>query len=392
MDTLSPEEDFLISVIKALLNGSERVAARDTGADPLKLVNIAARHKVEHLIYYAARMFPDEVSVPEDLANALRKKTVGILVLDARQREEKERVLGAFDKNGLYCIPLKGAVTKDYYPKSEWRTMADLDFLYRASQHKEVRRLLSSMGYTDFTSGLKHDIYADSRHMEIEMHRTPVPADSRFASYYGDVWEKSVKEWDRGFVRRMSLDEQYIYTMVHLYGHFADGGIGVRFVMDIYVFLLRGGMDEDYIHGVFERLDIAEFADNIKALALTWFGKTPPHLSPERQRLIGELGKFVMGGGLYGNSDTAVDLAAAREGKSGYLLRVLFPGYESMVSLYPWLDRKKYLLPFAWAVRIIRTLLFRKESVRKGVKTVKSGDAERGKRVLEFYRRCGAGD
>ena len=102
-----------------------------------------------------------------------------------------------------------------------------------------------------------------------------------------------------------------------------------------------------------------------------------------------ELGDFIIQNGTYGSSSHAQNVAVEREGRIGYMKRMAFPNYNSMKTLYPWLVGKAYLLPFAWGIRIVRTILFRKDSIQVGMNTLKYGDSEQGKELLEFYKRCG---
>ena len=55
---------------------------------------------------------------------------------DAQQAYAAETLFELFEKNGIYCMPLKGIRTKQFYPYPEFRTMGDLDILYKEDQTK----------------------------------------------------------------------------------------------------------------------------------------------------------------------------------------------------------------------------------------------------------------
>lgn len=60
---------------------------------------------------------------------------------DAQQAYAAETLFELFEKNGIYCMPLKGIRTKQFYPYPEFRTMGDLDILYKEDQTKKLNRL-----------------------------------------------------------------------------------------------------------------------------------------------------------------------------------------------------------------------------------------------------------
>ncbi len=384
------DKQYLIQIIKYLLNSD---AAEDVlllppeGLDWHELIKIAERHCVDSLLYYVALEIPDKLS--GEVVESLRKKAIRAAVTDIKQRAEAESLLEQFEAKGIFCMPVKGINTKAYYLKSEWRTMGDLDILYKAEQHKEAKALLLEMGYTDFASGLKHDHYKKKPFVNLEMHRELVPANTMAESYYSDVWKKAKVRDGYNYVFQMNLEEQYIYTMIHLLEHFKNGGIGIRFVMDIYVFSRQEQMDREYVEGQFRRLGVLKFTSYMEGLAQRWFGNLDILGNSDVEDFWKELETFVIEGGIYGQSTHARDIVIEREGRKGYFRRMVFPNYKSMISLYPWLNKRRYLMPVAWGIRIVRTVLFRKESLYTGVQTLKHGNMQRGKVLLEFYEKCG---
>ena len=148
-------------------------------------------------------------------------------------------------------------------------------------------------------------------------------------------------------------------------------------------------MNKPYVEEKFKQLGITKFASLMEQLAQIWFGNSEHVKGTYDNELLNEIASFIIENGIYGQSTHARDIAMQREGRKGYFKRMVFPNYNSMVTLYPWLKHRRYLLPFAWFVRIVRTILFRKGSIQTGLQTLKYGDAQRGESLMEFYRRCG---
>ena len=141
----------------------------------------------------------------------------------------------------------------------------------------------------------------------------------------------------------------------------------------------------------FSALGMTEFVQNVEKLAQKWFSCGECGFSKEELLLLEELEDFIISNGTYGSSENSRAIALEKEGRLGYVRRVVFPNYKSMKTLYPWLNGKAFLLPVAWGIRIVRTVLFRKRSLKKGLATVTSGDMEQGKELRAFYKRCGIG-
>lgn len=386
------EAKYLIQIVKYLLNSAEapdKIPTPPKAVDWEQLIKIAERHSLGSLLYHVVPKLTEELRPQENLLNHMREKAMNAAVTDIKQRAEKQELVQQFEKHQLYCMPVKGCDTKEYYPKTEWRTMGDLDILYKAEQHNEVKALLQELGYSNFESGLKHDHYSKPPFIAIEMHRGLVAANTMAETYYKDVWEKAVQRDGCKYIYQMKLEELYIYTMIHLLEHFQNGGIGIRFVMDIYVLGKQKEMEREYVDKAFELLGVSKFAYHIEQLAERWFGEADTSLEEETKEILDELENFIIQNGTYGSSSHAQNAAVEREGRVGYMKRMVFPNYNSMQTLYPWLTGKPYLLPIAWVIRIVRTILFRRDSIQVGMNTLKYGDSEQGKELLEFYKRCG---
>ena len=71
------------------------------------------------------------------LGNAVRKN--GTLDI------EKSRLFQKLEENGIWYMPLKGSVMKDYYPKYGMRQMSDIDVLFDSRYAEKVREITGSV-------------------------------------------------------------------------------------------------------------------------------------------------------------------------------------------------------------------------------------------------------
>ena len=66
------------------------------------------------------------------------------MLLDA----ERGQILAELERLGIWYMPLKGSILKDYYPRYGMRQMGDNDILYDTDRQEDVVILMKERGYT----------------------------------------------------------------------------------------------------------------------------------------------------------------------------------------------------------------------------------------------------
>jgi hypothetical protein len=212
-----------------------------------------------------------------------------------------------------------------------------------------------------------------------------VDGESQYFDYYQNIWERCKPKAGHQYVYEMTLEDEYIFNLVHLAGHFKESGIGLRFLTDIYVYE-RMEMDWHYIAAELDKLELTKFYQNIRSLAFCWFGTDEERNSVESTPILQQLGDYIISGINLGNKQNSANLKAGR-GKLRSFLHSCFPGYASMKSMFPWL--KPVLLPYGWFLRAVRALKYRRNHVKTVWNTSMGGNVEAGKKLLQFYKSCG---
>ena len=144
-------------------------------------------------------------------------------------------------------------------------------------------------------------------------------------------------------------------TLCHLANHFVSGGVGVRFVLDVWVnrHLRKISIDLKTVEAELSRFGLLEFAKNIEALAECWFGtgKSSP--------LLEELGEYILSSGSHGRQDRAVlnSVTLSKGGsRTSALWSKIFYSRAEMEDRFPWCKGKPILLPAAWCVRAYKAV------------------------------------
>ena len=348
-----------------------------------KLVKLAKRHKVANTLACVLPLLGENNCPNEELSQELEAILFQQTMVSSNQLFAAQELQQAFEEKELYSLCMKGIHTKLRYPQDNMRSMGDLDILCKAEQDALVKRAMEDLGYGGFQEGRTHDHYSRPPYIAIEMHRQLVSVRSDFDTYCQSVWERSQPLPGCQFAYAMTVEDEYVYNLIHMVEHFKKGGVGLRFVMDIYVYETQVEMDKSKVLQELEKLSLTEFYRNVVKLARHLFekGETDP--------LTEELTAFIFSGGVYGSRDNAQALSVSKNGRVGFVLRTCFPGLRDMCSMFPWLAKFPVLLPLTWLIRAVRSLLFRSRNVKGQFQAAAKGDKELGSQLRQFYRDCG---
>lgn len=372
------ERNELLSIIASQLNNT---AFELEIADWKSLLRLAKAHGLLQYIAFYADSLPLESRPSKKIQEFLFSVLMQETARSANQLDAVVEMQQAMEENGVCNLAVKGSVTKLRYENEILRTMGDIDLLYKPDQHHVFKTLMLSLGYGDYQEGRKNDTYSRKPFITVEAHRELVESGSDYADYYREIWQMARPKDGSQYTYEMRVEDELVFNIVHLAEHFKEGGAGVRFIIDVYVYS-RLEMDQAYVEQELERLGLNEFYHHILDLAHFWFA------GAESSELTEKLADFIMNGGVFGDKENAAALAV-EEGRAKHLIKVCFPDYDSMKSMFPWLEGKGVLLPYAWGLRGVRAIRHRKGNVNLQLNQVRSGDTEKGKAIKQFYTECG---
>ena len=296
--------------------------------------------------------------------------------------QEYEAVKLLFEKNNIRYMPLKGAVLCSLYPKPYMREMSDIDILVDKENLETIRKLMQDNGFKYSQSVYPDpDVFTKAAGVSFEVHNTLVTLNKQtgFDEFFADPW--SMAECD-GLCYRLTPENEYIYILVHMYGHFHLGGSGVRGILDLYLYRKNNNIDFEVVQDAFEKCGIKQFADNIHMLMEVWFEGKPGN------KLTDELGEFIMTSGTYGtreryNMRVYDSNRSTLENVGKIAKREIFLSKDKIVSRYPWAENS-LLLPAAYTHRIYRILKNKGSTAVHWVKALAKTDR---KAALEFQRK-----
>ena len=366
----------VVTLIKSALDGREYPLPEQF--DIAETVKIAVRHKIVGLIYYGAvQCGIDRKCEPMQKLFQLLVQTIAAT---ERQRVMHSRVADKFEENGIDYIPLKGFVLQDLYPKPEMRTMGDADILIRMEQYDKIRQVMAELGYS-FDHEYYHEIAWKKGNIEIELHRSMIPETSKdMYAYFGDGWKFAEKRGDRAGRYDLSPENFYIHTFAHLTKHYRGAGIGIRHMVDLWVYRNTSpNLNMDLVEDALEQMGLLPFYKNVAATLELWF------LDGESTDITDTITEFVFANGVFGCKDNAritslikdTNLSGSvRKSKMRAFWKLVFPSHSIMAKKYSVLEKAAVMLPVMWVVRWFQVLFSKPEEVHTTIKQSRSNSQE----------------
>lgn len=333
--------------------------------DIIQTAKDALRHKIMGLVYYGAVYCG--VDKKQEAMQKLFRYVIPAMNVCEKQLYELRKISAAFEENGIDYMMLKGAVLQKYFPAVEMRLMGDADILIRMEQYDKIETIMKQLGF-EFAYESDHELVWKNKNLFLELHKRLIPSYNRdYASYYGDGW--ALAKVAEGHSYSMTNEDQMVYLFTHFAKHYRDGGIGIRHLVDLYIFdRAHPDMDHSYVEAELEKLSLLDFYKNIRKTLDVWFNDAQ---SDEVTKLITNV---IFGSGTFGTSEdrmTAGGLREMNDGKSAQQMRskrlwnIVFLPYKAMCETYPVLKKWKILLPVMWVVRAFKVVLFKQDQLKQ---------------------------
>ena len=341
---MTVEQSLLIRTIKSSVCGVAVV--QEAEPDWGEFVKLAGSHGLSAMAYDGLQK--SNYPLPEKVAQVLHSHYIKAIVRDAQQEHLKNQLQAALVKAGVKHIFLKGAVLKADYPIPALRTMSDLDVLVYASDFDRITEVAKALGGNQTPGDGNHRNFHFPGGVCVEFHPNLLHHATPIGTGINPGWQYAKET--TGCSMELTEEGFYLNTICHLANHFVAGGVGVRFVLDVWVnrHLRKPEADRSFVETELERFGLLDFAQKIEQLADTWFGDLP--MTP----LLEELGEYVLTSGSHGKSDramlNALSLSPGGNRFSALMKKAFYPRAE-LEDRFPWCKGKPLLLPAAWCAR-----------------------------------------
>ncbi len=362
---------YIVELVRSVLE-ERSPKKRPDGISMAEIFRIVQKQRMECITYDAVR----QVTEKEDEQVLLQwYRSSRICAAQSKmQKREEQAILSELIQSGVRNMPLKGCIMKKLYPREEYRQMSDLDLLIDVNNRKTVQTILENLGYCFESRECEDtvDVYRKEPWMCVEVHNSLLSGHHKNYSKYTDIWERSV---EKNGVYQMSWDDYYIFMIEHFAKHFYISGCGIRFLLDVYIFLEKKGTDlhPEYLKEQFRVRNLEDFRQKMEKLAYQWFGKEGRIGDTEEECTILLSGVFGNLQNYYRNMQKEIyqKYKIAWLVKPIYIWKRIFVPYYEMCEKYPVLEKWPVLLPAAWMFRLFRTLLTQRKRFFREYQTIR---------------------
>ena len=353
----------ILDLLRVCLNGGSAKLPSDF--DWKKACEVGSAHQILPILYYGA--FQSELELPEEVKTFLERATFQSIFIDKKQMYALEELEKRFEEHGIEYLPLKGALLKYLYPKTEMRSMGDADVLIRMEQYEAIKPILRELGYEEILESDHELVWNKQGSLHLELHKRLIPSYNKdYYKYFGDGWKLAHR--GEGSCYEMKKEDQFIYLFVHYAKHYRDAGIGIRHLTDLYVYQKANpDMDLKYVEKELDRLQLVTFYRNSMETAAVWFD------GAVETEMTDFMTARIFGSGSYGtreNQKISEGLKVSKtisteKVKRKKLMQLIFPSAKVLALKYTILAKLPILLPFVWVYRWIVALLFKRRTIEQ---------------------------
>ena len=385
MSTITRTSEQLLYLMACALQGVSAQEEVLADVDLKQLLIMARKHSVASMVCMAL----EKTAVFANADEAAKKQWLEVknkairknMLLDA----ERKAILHELEIQGIWYMPLKGSILKDWYPKPGMREMADNDILFDPSGREQVREIFQNRGYKtiSFRKG-NHDVYEKAPIYNFEMHvELYHKIYDTFNEKYADVKQRLIPDAEVPYRLHFTSEDFYVFVIAHAYKHYSSSGTGIRTLADIYIMnqKLGGTMNWEYVDSELRGLGIFSYERESRELAQKLFGiaelPTEANLSEAEQQMLA----YYLGASTYGTIENRTlnkmrklqpdGGAITAHTKRKYLLSRIFPGREWCEAYAPTVYKYPVLLPFFWVWRLAVKGVKRRDIAKQELEAIK---------------------
>lgn len=363
--TLTTTERQFLHIAKAAVSSGELPAEN---VDWPAIFTLANQQKLLPILFEAVRKMP---AAEENVAlfAVTKQQVIGQVLNQTVRSAEFSNLYHKLRSAGLYPIVVKGQLCSRLYPLKDHRISADDDLYIPDAEFMACHEQFLANGLTTDTpadelpTADEVSYTKNGSPLYIELHRhlfdSAEDAHDELNHFFTDI---NPVEMD-GFLA-MPPHEHLLYLILHAYKHFVRSGIGLRQFCDIGLWAREYHTEIDWqrLRDQCASVHAATFAAAAFCIARNYLGiefdlPAPWDASIDVEPLLHD----TLCGGVYGSNDytrlhsstvTLNAVKASRAGEKSSVLSTVFPKREYLEHRYPYLKKRPYLLPVAWAQRL----------------------------------------
>lgn len=399
--TLAATERQFLHIAKAAVSGAVLPAEN---VDWPAVFALAGQQKLLPIVFETVRKTP-AAAENAALFAAVKQQVIAQVLHQTVRSAEFTDLYRKLRTAGLHPVVVKGQLCSRLYPLKDHRISADDDLYIPDAEFMACHEQLLANGLTtdtpadELATADEVSYTKNGSPLYIELHRhlfdSAEDAHDELNHFFADLNPVEID----GFLA-MPPHEHLLYLLLHAYKHFVRSGIGLRQFCDIGLWAraYHGEIDWQRLHEQCESVHAATFAAAAFHIAGDYLGiefdlPAPWDGSIDVEPLLHDS----LCGGVYGSNDltrlhsstvTLNAVKASRTGEKSSVLSTVFPKREYLEHRYPYLKKRPYLLPVAWAQRLAHYAGEKKT----GADSSASGSIKLAKERIELMKQYGIMD
>ncbi len=330
-----------------------------------EIYRISEEQNISNLTFYGIEKLNNKID--EYLYDRWLQDREEYIINDIKQQEEGKLIIRKLNENNIDHAISKGYLIKDIYPTTDMRTMGDIDFLIKPKDRKKVKDIMESLGFdTAKFNKNNEDIYTKKPIYEVEIHTQLLEKNSIYYQYYKNIWDKLILKDKNTYI--FSLEDFYIFMIVHFAKHYLYAGAGIRNIIDIYLYNKKydNDLNKQYIKNELKELELEEFEQDILNLIDSIFNDN--RINKKTEEMI----NTIFTSGIYGNNEQIISLGLKEyKSRKNYLFHRIFPTVKIMKKKFPILNKIIILLPFCWLYRLIEEVIKRPKNIKREINRIR---------------------
>ena len=381
MSELSVNKRILLNLL-ARSFGSEEVISGAETADYAAIARESRDQAVLAIAFDNAHIYKE--FIPDNVYSAWRKQAAAVMTRNEQVVSAQDELVGMLDENNVPYTIIKGNCAAAYYPKSEHRTLGDVDFLIRPELKDSTHELMLKAGYEEPNLGSDYHIEYVKKSVHVELHWEVAglphgEVGKRLREYFENAVERAASVTVSGhtFVSPTSAMHGVI-ILLHMVHHMVGVGLGLRHLYDWAAFVEKTGEEpcwQEELLPLLSEIGLADYAYTMTSVAGKYFGTTCPswcvkveselcHAMIEDFFASGNFGlkdkRRASGAGIFVDRRTT----GKKRGRIGYLFHTL---HESTLRLYPITRKVPIFYPFVMVYRVFNFLWLRLRGKRVAI-------------------------
>lgn len=371
-------ESALLALTAAAIHAEAPTDPELSASDWMDLLRLADRHKLLPLAADAAAPLPSLRAAVQDGLDWNKILSAVFTQVNSQMIQENEllNLLTDLRAEGLVPLVLKGPILRALYPRPLLRPSVDDDLFVPSDLVADYHRAFLAHGLTadrpdaDLQNADERSYHRPGSPLYVELHAALFDRSSPIFAAYNDGFTAEPETPETVRIQDVDLrtlppTDHLKFLLLHACKHFLFSGFGLRIVTDICLFARAYAERIDFpaVRDACAALRCDRVAEAIFRIGENHLGLSAPfRFAAEVDETA--LLRDVLSAGLHGATPDRLHsvralqdavVAARGEKKAGGGMRmILFPPLSRIKGDYPFLNKRPWLLPWAWTRRAAR--------------------------------------